>query len=414
MILHILNLVMSLHWNCTALMNWIEKGCDENIVENVIKLDINYHQLTYIPKPIEILQNMTAFYCDDNKLSFLPDSIGELRNLTIFSCNRNKLTSIPEWIGALQNLTIFSCGDNKLVSLPDSMKNLQKLSVLECNNNELVSLPEWIGDLQNLTNFLCGYNKISYIPESFGNLQNLTSFSCNHNQLVSFPISITRLRKLRCIYKENNPIEYTPPNVVRFLENLGNIMMKKTLNVYNDAQSVHNHNIQASIRNSIEYVMYRKPSLTIDQLNEAIVSNDILSESTKRLLFEYSDSTEIHSVLNITFGELLLNVYSLILENKHKDELLKILDVEIQDSECKCFTGRMSRLVNVLNGFVDGVKVEISNGEQIGNVIVLVKQKLERSGEYTLLKHREESERELLERGYESDVIKEWMEYISE
>jgi len=71
-------------------------------------------------------------------------------------------------------------------------------------------------------------------------------------------------------------------------------------------------------------------------------------------------------------------------------------------------------LVNVLNGFVDGVEVEISNGEQIGNVILMVKERLERTEEYTLVKHREESEKELLERGYSLETIKEWLEYISE
>jgi len=428
---------MTIGWTYHNFLEWIKNGCDENIAKNVVKLDCSYNNLTSIPESIGELKNLKELSCYNNKLTYLPDSIGNLRNLTTFDCSRNQLVSLPESIGDLQNLTTFYCYNNKLTSLPDSIGNLRTLTTFSCSDNQLVSLPVSIGKLRNLTTFHCSRNKLVSLPESIGELRNLKIFSCNSNQLVSLPesigklqnltifycqnnklvslpISIIRLRKLQYFFKDVNPIEYIPPNLFRFLQNLGNRAGNSILNVYNDRQSVHNHNIQESIRKSIEYVISQRPSLTVDQLNESIVSNGVLSESTKRLLFEYSESKEIHSVLNITFGELLLNVYSLILENTHKDELLKILDSEIQDSECKCFTGRMSRLVNVLNGFVDGVKVEISEGEQIGNVIVMVKELLERSNEYSLEKHREMSERELLERGYEKEKIKEWLEYISE
>jgi len=97
--------------------------------------------------------------------------------------------------------------------------------------------------------------------------------------------------------------------------------------------------------------MSQKPCLNGEQLIDFITQNDILNEKTKQLLFEYIENKDIHSIIGITFNELLLNVISLIINHEHKNEILNIINIEIQDSECKCFTGRMNRLVNCLNSY---------------------------------------------------------------
>ena len=78
----------------------------------------------------------------------------------------------------------------------------------------------------------------------------------------------------------------------------------------------------------------------------------------------------MHSIIGITFNELLLNVISLININEHKNEILNVLNIEMEDGECKCFTGRMSRLVNCLNGYDVNVQIKIADNEQIANVIL--------------------------------------------
>ena len=42
-------------------------------------------------------------------------------------------------------------------------------------------------------------------------------------------------------------------------------------------------------------------------------------------------------------------------------------------SEGKCFQGRLSRLINVINGYHPSVNVNISDNEQIGNVVIMLK-----------------------------------------
>jgi hypothetical protein len=203
----------------------------------------------------------------------------------------------------------------------------------------------------------------------------------------------------------NNPIEYINPQIIRFLKRNKGIQK-----IYNDAQSVHNHNIQEGVKNSIQYIMSIKP--TINNLNELIINNNILTEQTKNILFEYCNDKTVHSTLNITFEELLLNIYSLTLSNNDSDEIFGIMNIEINDALCKCFTGRISRLVNCLNGFDDNIKINISDNEQIGNVIILIKNKLIEENNYTLENHKKLVIENLLDKKYDIKTINEWLDYL--
>ena len=91
---------------------------------------------------------------------------------------------------------------------------------------------------------------------------------------------------------------------------------------------------------------------------------------------EYLEDTSVHTVLNITFEELLLYVLNRIQINEHKDEIKKILNVEMHESVFKCFTGRISRLINCLNEFDGLVNIRIAGFEQISQIISLTQNKL--------------------------------------
>ena len=77
---------------------------------------------------------------------------------------------------------------------------------------------------------------------------------------------------------------------------------------------------------------------------------------------------------------------------------------------CVCFTGRISRLINSLNGFDTEVIINISDSEQISQIVILIKEQL--GSEYTIEKHKELVLKELLERGFSSDKIDIWIDSI--
>jgi len=80
------------------------------------------------------------------------------------------------------------------------------------------------------------------------------------------------------------------------------------------------------------------------------------------------------------------------------------------DSECKCFTGRLTRLVNCLVGFDENIKMEISENEQMSNISALIYEKYyndkspDDNSEY-----KEQLRHAFMERGYSEDDVQKWL-----
>ena len=86
---------------------------------------------------------------------------------------------------------------------------------------------------------------------------------------------------------------------------------------------------------------------------------------TNPSVLEWFNSTEIHSLHQITFATLFEKVVRIIIHHEHKEGLIERLREELTEAMGLCFTGRMNRLVNSLSGIVEGIKVSFSIEEQI-------------------------------------------------
>ena len=137
----------------------------------------------------------------------------------------------------------------------------------------------------------------------------------------------------------------------------------------------------------------------------------VLNQKTKEIITEYMDCNDIHTMLNITFKELFI---ALVIEMDKLSpdlqiEIQKRLNEEMQESECKCFTGRISRLVNCLSGYSDKVKIQITENEEINNIISVI---MSKRGMKTIEILKDEVNLALTERGYADEKIAEWLEYV--
>jgi Leucine-rich repeat (LRR) protein len=378
--------------------------CLPNEIKQLINLQIfgcSYNQIINLPNEIGQLINLQIFNCSYNQLTNLPNEIGQLINLQTFICSNNQLTSLPNEIGQLINLQRFDCSHNQITNLPKEIGQLINLHKFYCYNNKLTNLPNEIGQLINLHNINCFNNKLTRLPNEIGQLINLQKFYCYNNKLTNLPNEIGQLINLQDFYYSNNPITYISPNINRILNRI-----KNHQNIYKDEQNVHNHEIQNCIKQSINNIIQIEPS--INNIETFILENNLLNDKTKSLLFDYILNEDLFN--NITFKELLLVVLTIIETKKNKNDIYEILNQEINDAECKCLTGRISRLINVLNGQDDRIIINISDKEQIGNIIVLIKNNL--GNDYTVEKHKELVIKELKERGFNEDVINEYVNYI--
>ncbi len=209
------------------------------------------------------------------------------------------------------------------------------------------------------------------------NIKVLPLFLCNYNYVIS-------------IY--NNPIEHIPLPVQRWLTRN---------NIYNNGKNI--HNIQISFINSLINLLKDKPTINLETVKNEIISSNILTEQTKREILNYCDGPTKHYTYLITYSDLLIYVWSRI---RNKNEILKVLNQEITNGLCMCFTGRMRRLLNVLVGFYDDIELQISDSKQITNIIMNLKTKVNED------KLKDAFKKELLERQYSEDIINEWLEYI--
>jgi Leucine-rich repeat (LRR) protein len=391
---------------------------DKNIFSNLTQLQelyLYYNNLTELDK--DIFTNLTQLkelHLYSNNLTKIPKNIfSNLTQLQILNLDYNNLTELDKDIFSnLTQLQELNLSENELTELDkDIFSNLTQLQYLMLSNNKLKKLDkELFKNLTQLQSLSLNYNKLTELDKDiFSNLTQLQKLYLNSNKLTSIPSSITRCNDLNTIKYNNNEINYIPPNIQRFLDNIN--QQTNDLQIYNDGQNVHNHSIQEGIKNSLENILNIPKNINKDKLIGNLIENNYMNEHSFRLLLEYCQDASVHTVLNITFEESLLHILEYInLELvEHKQEILKILEMEILDSECKCFTGRISRLINCLNGFTDLVEITIPDNMAISNVIVMIRNNYKGDN---LEELKDIIRKELQERGYDNDKIDEYIDYV--
>jgi Leucine-rich repeat (LRR) protein len=381
-------------------------------INKITYLHLGNNELTELPETIGSLTNLIQLYLPKNNLTKLCETIGNLSSLSELSLSRNKLTELPASLGNLTNLTKLYLSYNKLREMPVSFGNLTNLTRLYLDNNKFTDISVSFDNLMNLTDLELSYNHLTKIHETIGNLTNLTRLYLISNKLTELPLSIINLRRLTDFYYYNNEFDIFPPQIQRFINTIEH--KNNNLQVYNDGQNVHNQTIQLSLKQSLEKLTTQKFKINKDIISQEIANDDVLTRETKELVKSYCNKTEIHSLLLLSFQDVLEYVWETIklFDKEKQKEIKRIMNQEMRDSVGMCFTGRVSRLINCLNGFSDLVTIEISDNEQINNIILITKQRL--GSEYTTDKHKELVENEMRERGYSTELITEWLGFIEE
>ena len=372
---------------------------------NITELNLSKRNLTYIDSNIKYFVNLQILDLSDNQIKEIPKEIQYLTQLQRVYLSNNQIKEIPKEIQYLTQLEYLNFNRNEIKEIPKEIQHLTQIQELYLSSNQIKEIPKEIQYLTQLQELALYDNQIEEIPKEIQYLTQLQELYLYNNQIKEFPFEITNLRNLTIFHCSNNQIEnLLNPIINRFIQRIknrgGNIH-----NLYTDTQNVHTSSIQQSIKDSIYNLLKQvKNDIKINYLDD-----EILTIQTKEALVEYSKDETIHGQLNCTFEEILQAVLLEInkLPIDMQIEVKKRLNEEMDDGICKCFTGRLSRLVNSLSGYSDKVSIKISSAEEIGNIISIMKSKYNDIEE---VKHN--VEKELLERGYEKEVVDEWLTYI--
>lgn len=232
-----------------------------------------------------------------------------------------------------------------------NLKLSKKLKYIDLNSNKLTN-----NGLKNLVNLIVQNNlQLEYLDISDNNFNRLPA------ELALIPNSLTKF------YYLNNEIDFVPLNVSRWLNRF---QEQQNSQIYRDTQNVHNRIIQDCVVKSMFRIMNAgDPYYNSETLNEIILNDNILTEKCKLSLIRYSQDNFVHTSLNLTFSEVLCYVFSRIRINENSKGIKEILNQEMLDSENKCFTGRITRLINCLNILDPLVKINLlSDNQQINNI----------------------------------------------
>jgi hypothetical protein len=360
-------------------MGWIEYQMDDGKIhreeydDNVEKIDLSDSKIFQI-KNLDRFDNLQKLDLSDNWITKI-ECLDRLTNLQKLDLSGNWITKI-ECLDRLTNLQKLDLSDNviKRIENLDRLTNLQELDLSE----NQISRIECLDHLTNLQKLLLYGNPIDDVPMSIMMLRNLTTL--NTDLMI-------------------NPI------ISRFLTK-NQIRSDRT--IYQDGQNVHDTEINRSITDSLYRLMEQKTVLSEEMVMQEIIGDHILTEPVKQTIVEYTRVPDIHSQLNVTFLEALRYVWSVIRQHKETVEIKRVMDQEMKDSICRCFNGRLSKLVNCLNGFDDRVMVKISDQQELANLIIGIRQKTERFEE----QQQQMVQKEMSDRGYGEQTIREWLGYL--
>ena len=298
------------------------------------------------------------------------------------------------------NLQVLECNGNKITTL-EPISNCHNLQKLYCCCNRITTL-EPLSNCHNLQELGCHHNQITTL-KPISNCRNLQVLRCGHNQITTLE-PLIYLRRLRYLNYSLNPLEIQTVQIERLLNRIN---ANHNSSIYNDNQNVHDVTIQRTACDSLQALLRDpKPMFSIEN-----IINSNLSKTTIESLVEYCQDNSIHSIHLITYQELLGYVWQRITNSVYQSELLKILEEQIIDSECKCFTGRFNRTLSVLVGFFDDIKINISDKSRIGAIILNSKEKI---NPYNIDKHKEIATKELISAGYTEEEIEPWIDAIDE
>ena len=324
-------------------------------------------------------------------------------NLSILNVCSNRLMIDLEELSHMPMLKSLNIANNRLLENINGIQYCTQLRTLDISSVGLTSL-DGVGELSELREINFYNNMISDITP-LSRCQNLRKIDMTSNRIERLPMFLATLPHLNSLKCYDNEIIYIPEPVGRRLN-----ILRRHIDIagglVNDRQNVHRSDIQKSVRDSIIRILDDPRVVSETKLNESITEDIILTETTKRLLFEFLNINDIHGELYCSFKDLLLHVWALIEEHEERNELKRILNQEISDSQCKCFTGRLSRLLNVLNGYYDDlVKITISLNEQKNQIMILA------LNNFTTKEEQETYiRREFEERGFED--VEDWLSFI--
>jgi len=150
--------------------------------------------------------------------------------------------------------------------------------------------------------------------------------------------------------------------------------------IANDNQNVHTREMVKQTKDIVKKVLaipvpadYRWNIYTVSKTPGEIIFDCKLGiNSTRIMIDKYTLSDDIYEMGGGIYGKVLDGIWQYIKNSKDKHDLCKILAQELKENIGMCLQGNLSRLCNVLAGYMDGIGPQESLAEILGREFAII------------------------------------------
>jgi len=141
-------------------------------------------------------------------------------------------------------------------------------------------------------------------------------------------------------------------------------------NLANDRQNVHTAVVVQKVKESIQKILQVPvpPEYQVDTLKttgEIILECGLTRASAWQMMAKYCSDDDIYDMGNGIYGRVLNSVWQYIKASPDAADLKKILASEMRDNIGMCAQGNLSRLCNILSGYMEGLNVDVKSKNEI-------------------------------------------------
>lgn len=146
--------------------------------------------------------------------------------------------------------------------------------------------------------------------------------------------------------------------------------------IVNDPQNVHTtevliqtKHIVAKVREIPVPVEYRwNPSIMSPTVGEIIAACKLSHHAAAQMFNQYSARTAVYDIEEGIYGKVLDSMWQFVKNSPDKADLCRIIKTELEDNVGMCAQGNLTRICNVLAGYIDGIAPPKSKYEVLGDL----------------------------------------------
>ena len=355
------------------------------------------HLLRELPHTIRFVEITNSYLMDPTPLFNKNQTQIETVNLSY-----NQIQEFP--INLPENLISIDLSNNAIKKLPNSSCIGPNITHINLSYNNLTDLPSWLVGLNPNVNLSLMPNKFWF--NAYSNIS-LNKTICDYHIEIANRFFSTGLgaKLIHTRMIANNQIERTDDNLlvpVRFRANAyypyvpnqnphheyprpTNNQLVRARTTAEQAQNVHNSDIQDSFSKSVSKIMANPAPRIPDYLNKIwwyYLFDGINIPGNLLFVGLVKSNCSINSVVSrngVTYAEILERIWGISEIHEHRKEIRNVLREEITAGAMVCFTGKVTRLVNTLSGFISDVQVGYSENEQINNAVIATMRRCEQN-----------------------------------